>query len=328
MPCRRAVIDSASIFFFGYAMLALLTLPASGQSSRQVPRPDHVVIVIEENKAYAQIIGSSSAPYINALATQGALFSESFALSHPSQPNYLALFSGSTQGLKDNSCPHSFPGDNLASELIAGGFTFAGYSESLPAIGFSGCRSGNYTRKHNPWVNFSNLPASVNLPMTSFPADFRSLPTVAFVIPDLQNDMHDGSIQAGDEWLREHLEAYVSWAQTNNSLLVVTFDEDNGLDRNHIPTLMVGAMVQPGTYPDRINHYGLLRTLEDMFGVPYAGYSAGASPVLRIWKSADLVRKAVPLSSSGDAAITEPGTTNDSRASSGRRRRHGSGHVP
>src|SRR5438552_2255832 len=133
-----------------------------------VPRPDHVVIVIEENHGYSEIIGSSAAPYINSLAAQGALFTHSSAITHPSQPNYLDLFSGSNQGVTDDSCPHSFSSSNLAASLIAGGFTFAGYSEGLPSQGALDCSAGDYWRKHNPWSNFSNVPSSANKPFTAF----------------------------------------------------------------------------------------------------------------------------------------------------------------
>jgi len=134
-------------------LFLFLTVTApSAWAAGSVPRPDHVVIVIEENHGYGEIIGSASAPYINSLAQQGALFTHSFAITHPSEPNYLALFSGSTQGLTDDSCPNTFAAANLASQLLAAGFSFAGYSESLPATGSTVCAAGSYRRKHNPWV--------------------------------------------------------------------------------------------------------------------------------------------------------------------------------
>jgi acid phosphatase len=126
------------------------TVPLPAQTG--VPRPDHVVMVIEENHAYDEIMGNTAAPYINSLARQGALFTASFGVSHPSQPNYLALFSGSTQGITDDGCPDSFTGSNLASELIAAGLTFGGYSEDMPSVGYTGCEYLAYARKHNPWV--------------------------------------------------------------------------------------------------------------------------------------------------------------------------------
>src|ERR1700712_1094141 len=107
------------------SMVALFTggiVPVAAAAAA-VPRPDHVVVVVMENHSNTDVIGSSSAPYINSLARAGANFSQSYAITHPSQPNYLALFSGSTQGVSDNSCPHSFSTPNLGSELIANSLT-------------------------------------------------------------------------------------------------------------------------------------------------------------------------------------------------------------
>jgi acid phosphatase len=243
-----------------------------------------VLIVVEENTSYNKVIGSPSAPYLNSLAQQGALFTESFALRHPSNPNYIALFSGSMQGVTSDSCPHAFGAENLGSELINAGFTFAGYSESMPSVGFEGCASGPYTRHHNPWVDFTNLPPTVNLPFTDFPSDFNALPTVAFVIPNKNNDMHDGSIQQGDAWLRDNLGGYVRWAQTNNSLLIFTWDEADTGGPNHIVTVFAGPMVQAGSYCGEINHYNVLRTIEEMYGLPLLGESATVEPIANIWK--------------------------------------------
>lgn len=127
------------------------------------PPPAHTVIVVMENHAYGEVIGSPQAPYLNRLARQGALFTDSRALTHPSEPNYLALFSGGTQGVTDDSCPHQFPGPSLGSELIAAGCTFTGYSEGLPAAGSFVCATGEYARKHVPWTDFRTVPAMVGV---------------------------------------------------------------------------------------------------------------------------------------------------------------------
>jgi phosphatidylinositol-3-phosphatase len=253
--------------------------------ARTLPRPAHIVIVMEENHSYADIIGSASAPYINALANEGALFTSSFAVTHPSQPNYLALFSGSTQGSTDDSCPLTFQGANLASELIAAGLTFTGYAEDLPDVGYTGCTSGSYARKHSPWVNFTTVPSSDNQPFSSFPSSFNysQLPTVSFVIPNLNNDMHDGTIQQGDTWLKNTIDPYVQWAKSNNSLLIVTWDEDDSSQNNQIPTIFVGPMVKSGQYSETINHYTVLRTLEDMYGLTPLNNSANVSGISDCW---------------------------------------------
>ncbi|EWM10147.1 acid phosphatase [Kutzneria sp. 744] len=248
-----------------------------------IPRPDHVVVVLEENHSYGDVIGSSSAPYLNSLAAGGASFTQSFAITHPSEPNYLALFSGSTQGLSDDSCPHTYSGANLGQETIGAGLTFTGYSESMPSAGYTGCTSGSYARKHNPWVNFTTVPAASNQPFTSFPSDFTTLPTVSFVVPNLQNDMHDGTVQQGDTWLRSHMDAYAQWAKAHNSLLVVTWDEDDNSANNQIPTIITGAGVTAGKYSETINHYNVLRTLEDAYALPRAGASASATPITDIF---------------------------------------------
>src|SRR6185369_4979677 len=125
-----------------------------------VPRPDHIVLVMFENKKYSQINGSSSAPYFNSLAGQGAKFTKSHGVTHPSQPNYIALFSGSTQGVTSDSCPKSFNTPNLGNQLLAAGYKITAYSEDLPSVGYTGCSSGKYARKHAPWANFTNLPHS------------------------------------------------------------------------------------------------------------------------------------------------------------------------
>ena len=196
--------------------------------------PSHVVVVVEENHGYGEIIGSSSAPTINSLAKGGALMTRSFAVTHPSEPNYLELFSGSTQGITDDSCPNNFTAANLGGQLLAAGRTFVGYSEDLPSAGYTGCTSGGYARKHNPWVMFADVPAASNQPFSAFPqGHFQDLPTVAFVIPNLGDDMHDGSIQTADTWLKTNLDAYVQWAGSNNSLLILTFDEDDNGAANH-----------------------------------------------------------------------------------------------
>ena len=184
----------------------------------QLPVPDHIVIVIFENHNYSQILGNSAAPYLNALVSDSetALFTQSYALTVPSQPNYLMLFSGSDQGVTTNNIPKNLPfnSPNLGAGLLQAGRTFTGYSEDLPEIGFEGKVSRSYVRKHNPWVNWqgsetNGIPETLNLPMTSFPSNYELLPTVSFVIPNRVNDMHDGAvperIYEGDAWLKNHL---------------------------------------------------------------------------------------------------------------------------
>ena len=248
-----------------------------------LPTPAHIVVVIEENHSYSEVIGNSNAPYITSLANNGAKMTQSYAVTHPSQPNYLALFSGSTQGITDDSCPHTFSAENLGHQLINSGKTFKGYSEGMPSDGYTGCSSGRYARKHNPWVDFSNVPSSSNLRFTRFPTDYTTLPKVAFVAPNLCHDMHDCSVSTGDTWLKNNLGAYATWAKANNSLLLVTFDEDDHSAGNRIPTLFYGAHVKTGSYSEHITHYTVLRTLESLTGLGCVANSCSVSAISDIW---------------------------------------------
>ncbi len=271
------------------------TTPTSSTTATtsSLPHFDHVVVVIEENHGYSEIIGANSAPYINSLAAQGMSFTNSHAVTHPSEPNYLDLFSGSDQGVLGDACDSSvYAPPDLGGQLIGAKYSFSGYSEGLPAAGDTSCTNSatKYARKHVPWANFSDTNGpTTNLPYTSFPttmAGYSSLPTVSFVIPNLNDDMHDGTIQQGDTWLKQNMDAYAQWAKTHNSLLLVTWDENDtstGDASNQIATIFVGQHVQVGTNNTSINHFNVLRTLEDMYGLSPANNAANASDILGVW---------------------------------------------
>lgn len=270
-----------------------------------LPKPDHIIIVMEENHGFDEVVGSPNAPFITQLSKEGALFTDSHGVTHPSQPNYLALFSGSTQGVTGDDClenvtPYNTP--NLGALLLAKGLSFRGYAQTLPEAGSTVCTSQKsdltgaslYARKHCPWVNWqgsgeNNFSDSLSRPMTDFPKDFNKLPTVTFVIPDMDNDMHNigapgdaAAIQRGDQWLKENLAAYAEWAKTHNSLLIVTFDEDDFKPVNHIPTIVVGSGVKPGKYNEQINHYNVLHTIEAMYNVSPKD-TTNAEPITDSW---------------------------------------------
>ncbi|MER7667054.1 alkaline phosphatase family protein [Kitasatospora sp. NPDC096128] len=285
---RRTATAIGSAVALVAASAGLWAATTSTAQAAGLPAPDHIVVVVMENHAYSQIIGSSSAPYLNkTLKAGGALLTQSYAITHPSEPNYYALFSGSTQGTVDDSCVTvgGFQAPNLASEVLAAGKTWASYNESLPGQGSTVCSSGKYAQKHNPWFGFGNVPLNSAQTFTRFPTDYTTLPNVSFVIPNLCSDMHDCSVGTGDTWIKNNLGAYAAWAQSHNSLLVVTFDEDNSLSGNRIPTLFYGAHVTPGSSSaTTYNHYNVLRTLEDLSGASgHAGNAANVADVSGIW---------------------------------------------
>jgi len=301
----------SKIFGPGAAVL-LCCASAAAADAPPLPHYDHIVIVVEENKDYEQIIGNQAAPYLNKLATEGANFIRMFGEEHNSEGNYFWLFSGSNQnvGFRDEVPRVKFTTSNLGEQLIKKGLSFKGYSQSLPAIGSEvdvtppNCRYPCiYGRKHVPWISFANVlngttvDSSSNLRFQDFPADYGALPTVAFVIPDMEHDMHNGapkdSISAGGLWLVQNIDRYYQWAKTHNSLLIVTFDENDdktkykGLTdpavspdhdqsrrdkQNRIVTIFAGAYIKPN-YAEiaGMTHVNILRTIEAMHGLPKSG---------------------------------------------------------
>jgi Phosphoesterase family/PEP-CTERM motif len=270
-----------------FAVLAgQLAVSLCGFARAAPPSFDHIVIVIEENKSFSQVVGNvGQAPYINnTLVLGGASLTNMYGLTHPSQPNYLQFFSGSNQGVTDNTVPAPgapFSTPNLGAALLNAGQSFVGYSEDLPGVGSTVTTSGDYARRHNPWVNWQSnspsgnqLPAAVNQPFSDFPSslNYAALPKVSVVVPNNANNMHDGTINQGDTWLQNNLADYAAWAKTNNSLLVVTFDEDNSASRNRIPTIFYGANVTAGKTVDSTwTLHNLLRTVEDTYSTTHSG---------------------------------------------------------
>jgi hypothetical protein len=249
------------------------------------PSGSQVTIVVMENKDYDLVAGSSHAPYFNkTLVPQGVLLQNSHAIGHPSEPNYLALFSGSTQGIHGDPCPVYFKSADIASELIAAGKTFAGYSESMPRDGYKGCYHGLYDRNHNPWVEFKNVPDTDNLVYDGWPS---TVATFVWITPNLCHDTHDCAVHAGDTWLSKNLPPIIAWDKANDGLLILTWDEadPDKSGKNHIPTVLVGPMIDAGVNDTQnVDHYAVLHTIEDILGVACIAKECNAPLLTGIWK--------------------------------------------
>jgi len=257
--------------------------------------PAHTVIVIIENTSYNQIVGSIGAPYINGLLANHntATLSQSFGLTHPSQPNYLMLFSGSNQAVTNDYVPGNVPfiTPNLGAEIIKKGLTFIGYSEDLRNTGSTDSIFNGYVRKHNPWVNWqesstNGIPAITNRSFADFSSDYNLLPTVSFVVPNLNHDMHDGSITDADTWLHNNLDGYIQWCINNNSLFILTTDEDGGQKSENVLTFFTGSNIKAGVYNQPVTHYNVLRTVEELYQLPKLGQSNDSSAIRSIWLTA------------------------------------------
>lgn len=238
---------------------------------------DHVFVVMLENVGYEAIVGSPYAPYINnTLLPLGTLHSQSYGVALDSLPNYIALFSGSKQGVTSNNCldhPYApngpFTAPNLYTRLASQGFSCVGYMESLPYAGFSGCEAKPYYAKHNPFVFFTNVPGSAWVPYTKR----TTWPNCAWITPNVQHDMHNGVDQAdrvrrGDTWLSQNMPDIIAYCKANNGLVILTMDEGKRYYKNHIFTLLIGNSEPPGAVDGtHVDQYGMCKRITDNFGV-------------------------------------------------------------
>jgi hypothetical protein len=249
------------------------------------------VVIVFENQEYASVLGSRAAPTFNSYARRYAKLPRYYGVTHPSLPNYLALVSGSTQGITSNCTDCTVDARSLADTIEAAGRTWKAYAEGLPAPGFTGGTNGRYAKKHNPFLYFESVVRSEVrrnrvVPVSRLGADLsaKSLPDFALVVPDLCNSMHDCSVEAGDAWLRRIASPLLKLRET---AVFVLFDEGTSDARGggHSPALVVGTAVKPRSqYRAVTNHYGTLRTIEDAWNLPRLGLSARAKPITGIWR--------------------------------------------
>jgi hypothetical protein len=282
----------AALFTLALAFAA--PLHGAAASAPAIPRFEHVIVVVLENKSQHDVLGSRSAPYFNALAARYAVLSRYSGVAHPSLPNYLAIVSGSTHGIHSDCTTCLVGGRSLADTLEHAHLSWEGYAEGLPRAGYTGGSAGRYAKKHMPFLYFRDIVASRArlahvVPLTQLGHDLASgrLPTFALVAPDLCHDMHDCSVATGDAWLHRFLPQLLRSPALAQSAIFIVTDEPRGLSPPSypVPALALGALVRPGSrYAAKTSHYGLLRTIEDAWGLPRLGASAGSAPISGIWK--------------------------------------------
>ena len=277
------------------AALAVALAPsAAGTAKPSIPAFKHVFVVVLENKESDRIAANPDAPQFNRFAKQGARLARYFAVAHPSLPNYVALVSGSTQGITSDCTTCSVDARSLADTLEAAGKTWKTYAEGLPAPGWTGAYVGRYAKKHDPFLYFRAVASHVRrrervVPLPQLGRDLRArrLPDFSLVVPDLCHSMHDCSVSLGDAWLGRFLRSVLSSRELRGSVVFVVFDEGSTSVEGggHVAALAVGPAVRPGSRTTKaITHYGLLRTIEDAWRLPRLGRSAGATPITGIWR--------------------------------------------
>ena len=197
------------------------------------PAAPHVMLIVEENRSESDVIGSSDAPYINALAAAYGLAVASYGQSHPSLPNYLELLSGSTYGITDDGTQYSFAGPTLVDQLAQQRIAWRAYMESMPSACFGGDASGGYAKKHDPFMYFRSITQNDSqcqnvVPLSSMTTDLSSpqAPEFVWVTPNLCDDGHDCSTETADSWLRAKLAPVLASAWfRQNGVVIVTWDE-------------------------------------------------------------------------------------------------------
>lgn len=273
----------------GLLLVALVVPSATGQAApRQVPPFDRVIVVVMENKSRGAVLGNPQAPAFNAFARQGAVLSGYRGVTHPSLPNYLALVSGSTHGITSDCTSCTVGGRSLADTLAARHLTWKAYAEGLPRPGWTGASRGRYAKKHVPFLYFRNVLSSRArlqrvVPLTQLARDRAAgkLPNFSLVVPDLCHDMHDCSVATGDAWLKRFLPPLLKLPRT---AVFVVFDESDTANPG-VPALALGPLVRPhsrATGP--LDHYALLRTIEDGLGLRLLGRSARSTEITGIWR--------------------------------------------
>jgi hypothetical protein len=273
-------------------LLGALALVAARGAAAVQPAPafEHVVVVVFENKEVSSVLGSPSAPTFNSYARAYATLTRYYGVTHPSLPNYLALVSGSTQGITSDCVSCNVDARSLADTVEGSSRTWKAYLEGLPARGFLGGFSGRYAKKHDPFAYFrpvANVPARRQrlVPLGELAADVKAatLPDFSLVVPDLCHSMHDCSVRVGDAWLRRTVGPLLTLP---NTVIFVVFDEgaSNARGGGHVPALAVGTAIRRHSkFRGLTNHYGLLRTIEQAWGLPRLGRSATAKPITGIW---------------------------------------------
>lgn len=267
------------------------------------PTYTHVIVIMMENHSYNTIVGSSQAPYINSVATECGLATNYHNVSHPSLPNYMALTSGlAYKDLTkfDGDC-NPVPGCTAtAHSIFSQGETWKAYEESMP----SNCdksNSGNYAVRHDPPPYYTTLSgcSTDDVPFTQLASDLSAgtLPAYSFITPNLIDDMHNGTIADGDNWLKANLPTILNSSEyTDGSTAVfITWDEgENGSYADgehcatntkdvscHVATLVISPSTAAGTKSGTLfNHYSLLATAEQLLGLPKLGKAATATSMV------------------------------------------------
>jgi hypothetical protein len=255
-------------------LAALVAVGGLVGAAPAAPHLDHVVVIVFENKERSQVLGTGNAPTFDRLAARYADLSNYHAVTHPSLPNYLALVSGSTQGITDDCTDCRAPGTSIGTLLTRAKLSWNAYAEGYPS-------SPRFAKKHMPFLYFAGQSSHVK-PLTSF--NPQAPPAFSFIAPDLCSDMHDCSVSTGDRWLARFIPPLLKLPRT---VVFVLFDEGTSSEGGggRVAAIAAGTAIRlHRSTGQSVGHYVVLRTIEDVLGLPHLGASAGARPLAGIWR--------------------------------------------
>lgn len=305
---HRLVLRRAALVLAGLLVLPLLALATPAFSAKApsgragVPAFSHVFVVMMENLDYQSALAT---PGLSVLAKRYALATNYYGVSHPSLPNYLAISSGSTYGVSSDCTACYVDADNLFSQLQAARISYGAYLEGVPGPCYLAQYGGtDYAAKHNPFRYYDDVRSSRTMcdhllpygnlpPLLAGAAD--KVPRFVWVTPNLCDDGHDCPASTAAAWLTRFVAAVTrSAAWRDNGVLFVTWDESESSDAAVLPhdrvvssggggqvmTLVIAPGLRPGLRVNvPYNHYSLLATVEDAFGLARLRNAASATPM-------------------------------------------------
>jgi acid phosphatase len=275
---------------------AAITVQAAAPPPPVVPQSHHVVLVMEENQSYSTVVGATTVwPNLNNLIAQGSLPTNYYADSHPSIGNYFMLTTGQILTTDDNST-QVFNVDNIARRMLSTGVTFRIYAEGITQ-GYLGGNTGLYLIRHNPFAMLSDVADDqqvanqVLYPFSQFATDAanNALPDFSYIVPDVNDDAHNGTPQQADTWLQTNIVAPLSTLSAfqagGDGLLIVNFDEalttDTTNGGGHVSPVLWGPIVKPGylqTSSTLYQHESMLRTMMEALGLADPPAAAATAP--------------------------------------------------
>ncbi len=264
----------------------------------QTPHSQHVILVMEENRSYSSVVGQTSVwPNLNNLISNGALATHYYANTHPSIGNYFMLTTGQILTNNDSSTT-VWNVDNIARRMLSAGVSFRIYAEGITQ-GYVGGNTGAYLIRHNPFAMLSDIADDTTVakahiwPFTQFATDLANgtLPEYSYIVPDVNDDGHNGTSQQADTWLQSKVVTPLSTNSTfepgGDGVLIVDFDEaatsDTTHGGGHVACVLWGPVVTAGYRQSSstvYQHQSVLRTEMELLGLSNPPGAAASAPLM------------------------------------------------